>query len=63
MPLFHPACLSIFEIFQPKMVFIVVIFGNFQLAQPYSILHVYQFWEIFKPAHLLHPARLLDRLE
>ena len=36
---------------------------KFQPTRPYSILHVYQFWEIFCPACLFHPARLLDTLE
>ena len=62
-PLFRPARLSIFEIFQPITIFIVAIFGKFQTAQPYFILHIYYFLGLFHPTHLFHPARLLDRLE
>ena len=59
-PLFHP---SRVENFQAKIVSIVVIFGKFQPARPYSILHVYWFWYFFHHTRLFHPAWLLDRLE
>ena len=55
-PLFHPTSLLILENVSDKMNFIVVIFGKFQPAQPYFILCIYQFWEIFDRARLFHLA-------
>ena len=63
MVLLHPARLSILGNFPVKMIFIVVNFGKFQPARPYSILHVYQFWDFFHPTRLFHPALLLYRIE
>ena len=63
MVLLHPARLLIFGNFPANLISLLLISEKFQPAWPYYILHVYQFWEIFQPAWLLHPARLLDRLE
>ena len=63
MVLLHPARLLFFGNFQANLIFLLLIFEKLQPAWHYYILHVYWFWEIIQSAWLLHPARLLDRLE
>ena len=63
MSLFHSACKLILENFKHDLIFMLIKLTKFQPAQPYSILHIYQFWRFSKPASLFFPALFFCRLK